>query len=263
MCIRRPGATRLAVVAMVSTCIVGSVIAQSEHVSPADSTAISGPEAFGTDPLGDPPTDTARPGNVAKTSADKNRIFGVLPNYTSVEGTAFSPPPTAKQSFRIATVESFDPYVFPLAAATSGISQLTNQQSSWGHGVKGYGKRYAAAFADNAIGNYLTTAIVPTLTNQDPRYFVLGKGTFWHRAGYAASWTVVGRSKTGTHQFNSPEIVGNAIAAGISNAYYPLEDRTVSATVLRWGSQLVWDTLSNELMEFWPDIRRRLHKSKQ
>jgi len=28
----------------------------------------------------------------------------------------------------------------------------------------------------------------------------------------------------------------------------------------RWGMQVMWDTLSNELKEFWPDVRRKLHR---
>jgi hypothetical protein len=48
------------------------------------------------------------------------------------------------------------------------------------------------------------------------------------------------------------------VAAGISNAYHPPEDRTWSGTASRWGIQVMWDTLTNELKEFWPDIRRRI-----
>src|SRR5262249_50394170 len=121
-----------------------------------------------------------------------------------------------------------------------------------------YTRRYAMAFGDNTIGNFMTTAVMPTALRQDPRYFVLGNGTFLHRFGYAASRSVVTRSRTGRREFNASEIGGNAIPAIVSTAYHPAEDRDVSSTAFRMGSQIMWDTLSNEMKEFWPDICQRL-----
>ena len=61
--------------------------------------------------------------------------------------------------------------------------------------------------------------------------------------------------------FNVAEIGGNLLSAGISNVYHPASDRSVSDTLTRWGMQVMWDTLSNELKEFWPDIRRKFRKA--
>jgi hypothetical protein len=81
----------------------------------------------------------------------------------------------------------------------------------------------------------------------------------WHRAGYAASRTFITRSRSGQTQFNLSGIGGNAAAAGVSNLYYPSEDRSLTQTLTRWGMQVMWDALSNELKEFWPDVRRKIH----
>jgi hypothetical protein len=188
----------------------------------------------------------------------KNRIFGVLPNYATVERNTNVLPVTTKSTFKMFALGSFDPYVFPFVAFTAGLAQLENEEPSWGHGMGAFGKRYATAFADNTIGNFMTSAVAPTLLHQDPRYFVLGEGSFLHRAGYALSRSVVTRTRAGRRAFNLSEIGGNAVAAGISNAYHPPEDRTWSDTVSRWGMQVMWDTLTNELKEFWPDIRRKI-----
>jgi hypothetical protein len=189
---------------------------------------------------------------------DKNRIFGVLPNYATVERNTNVLPVTTKLTFKMFALGSFDPYVFPFVAFTAGIAQLGNDEPSWGRGIGSYGKRYATAFSDNTIGNFMTSAVGPTLLRQDPRYFVLGEGGFLRRAGYALSRSVVTRTRTGRRTFNLSEIGGNAVAAGISNAYHPPEDRTWSDTMSRWGMQVMWDTLTNELKEFWPDIRRKM-----
>jgi hypothetical protein len=153
---------------------------------------------------------------------------------------------------------SFDPYVFPFVAFTASIAQLDNDEPSWGRGAGAFGKRYLTAFSDNTIGNFMTSAVAPTLLHQDPRYFVLGEGSVLRRAGYALSRSVITRTRAGRRTFNLSEIGGNLVAAGISNSYHPPEDRTWSGTASRWGMQVMWDTLTNELKEFWPDIRRRI-----
>jgi hypothetical protein len=188
-----------------------------------------------------------------------DRMFGVLPNYTSVDNAADAPPVNTRQTMVMAAYSSFDPYVFPFVGVVAGVAQATNQESSWGGGWSGYAKRYAMAFSDNTIGNFMTTAVLPAALRQDPRYFVLRQGSVFHRIGYAASRSVVTRGRTGGREFNLSEIGGNSIAATVANAYHPVEDRTAENTMVRIGSQIMWDTLSNEMKEFWPDIRDRLH----
>jgi hypothetical protein len=151
----------------------------------------------------------------------------------------------------MAALNTFDPYVFPFVGVVAGLNR----------GTGSYTDHYATSLADNSIGNFMTSAILPTALHQDPRYFELGHGGFLRRAAYALSRSVVTRSRSGQAQFNYSELGGNAIAAGLSNAYYAPIDRTVNATLTRWGMQVMWDTLSNELKEFWPDIRQKLHKS--
>jgi len=189
-----------------------------------------------------------------------DRIFGVLPNFTTVEDSRVVPPITTGATFRMAASNSFDPYVFPFVGVVAAVAQAENQDKSWGQGGAGYGRRFAAALADNSIGSFFTTAVAPTLFHQDPRYFQLSEGGIWQRARYAASRSVITRSRSGQRQFNYSEISGNAAAAVISNVYYPSAGRSLSDTLTRWGTQVMWDTLSNELKEFWPDIRRKIHK---
>ncbi len=223
----------------------------------------------------EPPDDAFRKGQSAageKTNGNKNsqsqeqdgkkndRIFGVLPNYLTVEGAQETPPLTTKSKFKIAAKGSFDPYEYPIVGFFAAIAQARDQEKSWGQGAAGYGKRYGATFADQAIGNFMTGAVLPSLLRQDPRYFQLAKGGFFHRAGYALSRIFVTRTDSGGRQFNHSELAGNAVAAGISNAYRPSEDRSLANTLSTWGTQVAIDTIGNELKEFWPDIRRKLFK---
>jgi hypothetical protein len=96
------------------------------------------------------------------------------------------------------------------------------------------------------------------MLRQDPRYFPRGKGGFWKRAGYAVSREVITLGDDGRQHFNFSEIGGNAVAAGISNLYYPAEERSLSNTANKWGQQLGLDTAFNIMKEYWPDLRQKL-----
>lgn len=187
----------------------------------------------------------------AADEAEADRIFGVLPNYTTIDGGA-APALTTRESFRLAALSTFDPVIYPFV----GMTTLLGQGSS----DRGYNARYAVAFADNSIGNFMTTAIVPSLVHQDSRYFRRGEGGVFGRVAYAASRTVVTRTRDGRAAFNVSEIGGNFAAAGLSNIYYSPADRTIGGTASRWGTQVMWDTVANEMKEFWPDIHERLRR---
>jgi hypothetical protein len=237
---------------------------QAQQGDPQQSEAVQSepvePPPSGVAPAQIPPEHPADAPNQNYDSQgfDKSRVFGVLPNYSTVERNTNVPAITTKSTFQMFALGTFDPYVFPFVAFTAELAQLGHDEPSWGYGIGSYGKRYAMAFSDNAIGNFMTTAVAPTLLRTDPRYFVLGEGGFLRRAGYALSRSVVTRTRGGRETFNLSEIGGNLVGAGISNTYHPREDRTVSGTMTRWGMQVMWDTLTNELKEFWPDIRRKI-----
>jgi hypothetical protein len=84
----------------------------------------------------------------------------------------------------------------------------------------------------------------------------------FHRFGYGISRLFVTKTDSGDTRFNYSEIVGNATAAAISNIYHAPEDRTAARNASTLGFLILYDGLSNELKEFWPDIRRKvLHKN--
>src|SRR5215467_13757735 len=120
-----------------------------------------------------------------ETGTVNDRIFEVMPNYGTVETSKTLPPLTSGQKFRLATAGVFDYFAFPFNGVLAAIDQANNSPESWGQGWGAYGKRYGASFADNSIGTYMTTAVFPSLLHEDPRYYQLGKGSFFHRSYHA------------------------------------------------------------------------------
>ncbi len=190
----------------------------------------------------------------------KNHIFWVIPNYRSDENVAEIEPLTPSAKMKVAFDDSFDPSAFLVAGVFAGVATAQKQYSSFGTGVQGFGKYYGGAFADQAIGNIMSECLFPVALHQDPRYFVKGTGGFWKRTGYAISREVITRGDDGRNHFNTSELAGNAVAAGISNLYYPAADRSFGNTANKWGQQIALDTLFNVAKEFWPDVRNRLFR---
>ncbi len=187
---------------------------------------------------------------------EQKRIFGIIPNFRTFPSLVHYQPLTTSQKFKIATQDSFDRGTFVLAAAFAGEGQLTNSNPSFGGGAAAYGRYLGTAYADFVIGDFMTEAIYPSLLHQDPRYFRRSHGSVPSRLGYAVGQLFWTHTDRGGEQFNYSEILGNASAVAISNAYYP-DNRDASDAVVKLGTQLAVDMASNILKEFSPDIYRR------
>lgn len=190
------------------------------------------------------------------------RMFGIVPNFASVDADTLLPPLTTRGKFKLATEDSVDYSSFVWAGVLAGQSMALRADPELGNGVKGYARYYWRAFADQASGSYFTEAIVPALTHEDPRYYTLGHGGFFHRTGYAVSRVFVTKTDSGGTSFNYSEIVGNGLEAGLSTAYYPPEERGWSNTGLNYVSQLEAAVTNNIFREFWPDIRHKFLRQK-
>jgi hypothetical protein len=127
--------------------------------------------------------------------------------------------------------------------------------------MSGYAKRFATSYGDQMIGNMMTEGFVPALLHEDPRYFRLGEGTKTHRTLYALSAIFWTKMDSGRKSFNIAEWGGNSAAAAISNAYYP-DTRDARDNVQKLMIQCATDAFSNVLKEFWPDVKKKLHKQK-
>ena len=196
----------------------------------------------------------------SKTAPKNDRLFFVLPNYLTVENWEQFKPLPAETKFKLSAKTMSDPITISFIGMIALMGQARNSNPSYGQGVSGYAKRYGMFYADTGIGTVMTTSVFPTLLHQDPRYFQFGRGGIWRRAMYSVTRIFVARADNGALQFNSSEIVGNAVAAGISNTYRPQNQRTLGNTLGVWGTDIMLNAVCNVAKEFWPDLRHKLHK---
>ena len=196
---------------------------------------------------------TATPTEIAQAQVqleEKQRVFGVFPNfYVSFVWDAARL--NARQKFGLATHSVFDPIGFAAIGLVAGTQQAANTYGQYGQGAEGYAKRYGADYADVFIGRMLSSAILPSLLHQDPRYFYKGAGGVRHRAVYALSRVVITRGDDGRPEFDYSRIVGDFGAGAISNAYHPSNDRGIGLTISNGFIDLAGNAADNLLREFF------------
>lgn len=182
------------------------------------------------------------------------RILGLMPNFRAVSAGALPPPPTLKESFIIATQNSFDYSAFIFVGITSILAEGTNTHPQLGGGIDGFAKYYWRGFLDKTDGDYLVIFALPTLLREDERYYALGQGGAWKRLTYSASRILITPSYHGHNTLNISELLGRGLSQGLSAYYYPSQVRTPGALASKFGYAVGRDALTNIFREFWPDI---------
>ena len=193
---------------------------------------------------------------------EHQRVAGIVPSFNvtyHADAVALSP----SEKFRLQFRASIDPYTFAIASIVAGLGEANGENSGFGWGPGGYGKRVAAAYGDNIIGNTLGNALLPSILHQDPRYYRLGHGTVAHRFLYAFATTFICKHDN-THKWepNYSNVLGNMIAGEISQYYTPGGDPGKVGSVIETGLTVTFEgSFGGELQEFWPDISRKFfHK---
>jgi hypothetical protein len=190
------------------------------------------------------------------------RILGIVPNFRSVSANQKLPPESVKDKFKESTEDAFDYSDLIFAGLLGGVAQAENSIPEFHHGVAAYGRYYWHSLADQADEDYQVEFFFPVLLHQDSRYYTLGRGGAIGRAGYAFSRVLITRTDSGNETVNASEIVGAGAASGISDLYYPAQERTWTKTGQRWLLNVGLDGFTFIFKEFWPDLNDRFFHQK-
>jgi len=192
--------------------------------------------------------------------AEKQRVFGAIPNFY-VSYIPDAAPLTPRQKFALAWKTVVDPFTFVFVGGAAGVEQWQNHFAGYGQGAEGYAKRFGAGYADMATGTFVGAAILPSLLKQDPRYFYRGTGRKISRFGYAVAASVICKGDNGRWQANYSNVMGSLAAGGMSNLYYPRQDRNgAGLTFENAGIGVGATAVSNVFQEFV--IRKLTPKSR-
>jgi hypothetical protein len=192
------------------------------------------------------PTEIAQ---VQIQAEEAQRVLGFIPNFY-VSYVANAVPLTPKEKFHLAWKSTFDPVTFAITGATAGLEQEAGVFGGYGYGPEGYAKRYGAAYADRVTSTFIGSAILPSLLKQDPRYFYKGTGTTRSRLLYAIRNAVICKGDNGRWQPNYSYIMGDFASSGLSNLYYPAQDRGIGLTFANAFIGIGGTAAANILQEF-------------
>lgn len=213
------------------------------------------------EPFSPNPTDDFFAGGTQPTATqskkESERIFGVVPAY-SITDARNAPPLKNKDKFQLFISGTLDPFPFVVYAIQAGVEQAPDSHSGYGQGAAGYARRFGAALGDGTSARFFATYAFPSLLHQDPRYFRKGEGSGWSRVRYSVSRGFITRGDSGNTQPNWSNVLGKFGGAGLSNLYYPAEDRGASLTLSRVTIGLSYQVIGNLAIEFWPEIHRKV-----
>jgi hypothetical protein len=212
---------------------------------------------------GMPNAPTPQTSNTDGGGKQTKRILGIIPNFRAVSANTKLPPMSVKDKFITASEDSFDYSAVFIPLVLAGYNLERNSTPEFGQGGVGYGRYLWHSAVDQTSENYFVEFIGPALTHQDPRYYTLGSGGFFKRTGYALSRAVITRNDAGKEVFNSSEVFGAGAASGLSNLYYPSQERSFGNTADQWGLDVGIDAATFVFKEFWPDINHHLFHDTQ
>jgi hypothetical protein len=205
-----------------------------------------------------PPAGASSPATASGGNQQTKRILYIFPNFRAVSSDQKLPPQTVKEKFKTAAMDSVDYSSFIFVGIQAGIAQARSSYPEFRQGAAGFGRYYWHTYADTVDENLWVEFLLPSTLHQDSRYYTKGHGGFPKRLAYSFSRIAITRQDSGREAFNASEIFGAGTAAGISNLYYPSQERTFTKTYQRWITNLAIDGGTFIFREFWPDINGKI-----
>ena len=182
-------------------------------------------------------------------------------SFTSNQPVGASAPlsaPSTSEKWGFFVSETVTPLTLVATGLDATASQLTRSSPLYGRHFWHRGaflKRSVATLGDNTSQNFFSDFVMASVFHEDTRYRRMGPS---HKAGarlyYALSRAVITRTDAGDPTFSWANVIGCAMSAALSNAYYPPVSRTASVGLVNWGTNIAGAGLTNLAPEFGPDV---------
>src|ERR1700691_5330447 len=180
-----------------------------------------------------------------------------IPDPTA-QGTTTLSQPSVSEKWNFFVSETINPLILVAAGSGAVASQLTRSAPLYGKHFwrkDAFLKRFGATVGDNVSQNFIADFVLASTFHEDTRYVRKGPSRrMWPRIGYAISRAVITRTDSGAATFNWSNVVGSAMSAGLSNAYYPPGSRTAAVGAVNWGTNIAGAGLTKLMPEFGSDV---------
>ncbi len=195
----------------------------------------------------------------APAAAQSSSLFGPQPAAQPVTLDSSFTPLSLRQKVLYTENEVFGaPHLLQLTFVAT-LQQFTNQPRDWGWGSDAFGVRLASELGRSLIRQNIALG-VRAFDREDPRYFLLGHGTHWHRVRNALAQAVIARNDNGGWMPAYSRFVADYGMPFIAQQWNPYRFRTVGQGLRAGTVGIGLAAVSNVCQEFWPDIRNKLRR---
>jgi hypothetical protein len=185
-----------------------------------------------------------------------------------VQSSTSASEPSVSEKWDFFFTETASPFTLAAAGFNATVSQMTRSAPLYGrHPWKdgAFPKRAGASLGDIVSQNFFGDFLLASAFHEDTRYVRMGPSRKrWSRVAYAISRSVITRTDSGDPTFNFANVLGSAMSAGLSNAYYPPVSRTVSVSLTNLSTSVVGSGLANLMPELGPDVsnwfKKKMHR---
>jgi hypothetical protein len=144
---------------------------------------------------------------------------------------------------------------------SAGFGTAINRPKAYGPHWEGFGKRYAMRLTGVSTGNVIEASL-GSLWGEDPRYFPSPRRGFGTRVKYVIKTTFVAPRSDGTLHPAYARYIGNVGNNFLSNTWRVQGENGPGSAALRCLLGVVGRMSGNALAEFWPDVRKRVWRTR-
>jgi hypothetical protein len=135
-------------------------------------------------------------------------------------------------------------------AYTAAFSNYVIEPAGFGGGGTGLGYHYGVSLADNVQGKFFRKFAFAAASRREDTYYFLGdRPSIGKRIGNVLLHSILSVPQC-SHQLNWSGVPASLVSAAFSNIYEPDAQRTLSATMTRFGTNSAGYVLSDVLSEF-------------
>jgi hypothetical protein len=165
---------------------------------------------------------------------------------------------TAPDKLVFSLTEVARPFTLLPALYSASYEQLFNTDPKYGHDAGAFGEKFGASMLRSASVRVFSDGIFAGAFHQDPRYYRVAEGNVFRRSLLSIRQAVVRRGDDGNDQFNYSGIAGRAVAAALVVTYYPQPSVTARVVSLTFLTSIATDAGGNLVLEFLPNIIRKV-----
>jgi hypothetical protein len=166
---------------------------------------------------------------------------------------------TPAQKAHLAGRNVVDPFNLGTIAVEGAFAIGFDAHTPQGPGLHGYANYLGVSLTQDAVNEFFSTFLIPSIVHQDPHYHRMPEGSVPRRVVHAIDQVVWTQGDNGRGMLNYGDIVGFAAEVEVNNLYVPGQETDARASAARYATTLATAPIDNFITEFLPDFASRMH----